>query len=51
MDFIKAHKDRIVALAPRREALELPVNITKTTETNWSGNNYTRTNIERVDNS
>ena len=51
MDFVQTHSQSIRALAPRREALELPVNITKTTETNWSGNNYTRTNIERVDNS
>ena len=29
MDFIRLHKDRIVALAPRREALETPIKVEK----------------------
>ena len=29
MDFLNAHKDRIVALAPRREALETPIKVIK----------------------
>ena len=50
MDFISLHKDRIVALAPRREALETPVKVVKEKDTNWRGDPYTRTNIIRVDN-
>ena len=51
MDYLRKHMQSVMAHEPRTQPLELPVNITKTTETNWSGNNYTRTNIERVDNS
>ena len=29
LDFLNAHKDRIVALAPRREALETPIKVEK----------------------
>ena len=29
MDFMNEHKDRIVALAPRREALETPIKVEK----------------------
>ena len=29
MDFMNEHKDRIVALAPRREALETPIKVVK----------------------
>jgi hypothetical protein len=29
MDFLNAHKDRIIALAPRREALETPIKVVK----------------------
>ena len=50
MDFISLHKDRIVALAPRREALETPIKVVKEKDTNWRGDPYTRTNIIRVDN-
>jgi hypothetical protein len=50
MDFISLHKDRIVALAPRREALETPVKVVKEKDTNWRGDPYTRTRITRVDN-
>ena len=32
MDFLNEHKDRIVALAPRREALETPIKVEKTKE-------------------
>ena len=50
MDYVRKHLQQIVQHEPRTQPLELPINVTKTTETNWSGNNYTRTNIERVDN-
>ena len=52
-EFINKHRDRVIAIQPRREALETPIkDPKKVTETN-SYNNYswTRTEIEkRVDN-
>ena len=50
MDYLRKHMQQIIQHEPRTMPLELPINVTKTIETNWSGNNYTRTNIERVDN-
>ena len=62
MDFIRLHKDRIVALAPRREALETPIKVEKEKyeshryEYNGNYNNpqrvpyqATRTHIKTVD--
>ncbi len=52
MDFVSKHTQAIINIAPRREPLEVPINVTKTTETSqWNGKTYTQTNIERVDNS
>ncbi len=61
MDFLKLHKDRIVALAPRREALETPIKVVKekyeSRRYEWNGDNSryvpytaTRTTIKSVDN-
>jgi len=64
MDFLNEHKDRIVALAPRREALETPIKVVKEKyeSTRWDWNNgvdnrpqrvpymATRTTIKSVDN-
>ena len=53
MDFVNQHRDRIVALAPRREALETPIKdpIKETHSTEW-GRTWTNTRIEKrgVDN-
>ena len=35
MDFLNEHKDRIVALAPRREALETPIKVEKKKYDSW----------------
>jgi hypothetical protein len=35
MDFMNEHKDRIVALAPRREALETPIKVDKEKYDSW----------------
>ena len=63
MDFLNAHKDRIVALAPRREALETPIKVEKKKyeSTRYEYDSYsdrhqrvpymaTRTTIKSVDN-
>ena len=53
MDFVNQHRDRIVALAPRREALETKIKdpIKETHDTEW-GRTWTHTKIEKreVDN-
>ena len=49
MDFVNQHRDRIVALAPRREALETPIKdpIKETHSTEW-GHTWTSTTIEKI---
>ena len=61
MDFIRLHLTSIVAIAPRREALETPIKVKKTKSQEYrmryNGNDYdkvpyisTRTTIKSVDN-
>ena len=61
MDFIREHLTSIIAIAPRREALETPIKVTKTKTQDYrmryNGNDYekvpyisTRTTIKGVDN-
>ena len=61
MDFIRLHLTSIVAIAPRREALETPIKVEKTKSQEYrmryNGNDYdkvpyisTRTTIKSVDN-
>ena len=50
MDFIRLHKDRIVALAPRREALETRIKVEKEQLKDYYNNPYTRKRITTVDN-
>jgi len=50
-DFANANIERIVALAPRTEALETPIEIETFTRTDYFGKPYTDKTIkERVDN-
>jgi len=48
--FANKHIEQIVALAPRTEALETPVNVDKVQDTTYNGHTYTRVEISRVDN-
>jgi len=48
--FANKHIEQIVALAPRTEALETPVNVDKVQDTTYGGHTYTRVEISRVDN-
>ena len=51
MDYLRKHMQSVMAHEPRTKSLEVPINVTKTTETSqWNGRTYTQTNIERVDN-
>ena len=50
MDSIRLHLTSIIAIAPRREALETPIKVEKERDTNWRGDPYTKTSITRVDN-
>ena len=50
-DFANANIDRIVALAPRTEALETPIDVVVETKQDYYGYDYKQTEIkERVDN-
>ena len=49
-DFANTHIQQIVAIAPRTEALETPINVTKEQATGWSGHTYMETKITTLDN-
>ena len=46
MDFIKEHLNDVIALGPRTECLETPINVTKETVDNPYWGRQVRTNIE-----
>ena len=48
--FANKHIQEIIAIAPRTEALETPVNVDKVQDTYYNGQSYTRVEISRVDN-
>jgi len=50
MDFIRTHITSIIAIAPRREALETPIKVDKEQLKDYYNNPYTRKTITRVDN-
>ena len=50
MEYIRTHLQSIIAIAPRREALETRIKVMKEKDTNWRGDIYTRTRIDKVDN-
>ena len=50
-DFANTYVQQVIAIAPRTEALETPINVTKEQATNsWSGHTYMETRITTVDN-
>ena len=49
-DFFYKYWQEVIAIAPRTEALETPINVVKEKATNWAGNPYTETIIQKVDN-
>jgi hypothetical protein len=49
-DFANTYVREVIAIAPRTEALETPINVTKEQATGWSGHTYMETKITTVDN-
>ena len=49
-DFANKYVREVIALHPRTEALETPIEVTKDPATDWSGRNYMETKIIAVDN-
>ena len=49
-DFAHKYVREVIAIAPRTEALETPVDVVKEQATNWAGNTYIETKIIAVDN-
>ena len=49
-DFANKHVREVIAIAPRTDALETPIDVVKEQATDWAGNPYTNTKIVTVDN-
>ena len=50
-DFANTHAQQIIAIAPRTEALETPIEVTKEqVQYGWRDGTYTNTRIKTVDN-
>ena len=50
-DFANKYVREVIAIAPRTEALETPIEVTKEPHTNsWNGQTYVETRIRTVDN-
>ena len=49
-NFAHKHIQEIVAIAPRTEALETPIDVVKEHARDWSGRDYIETKIIAVDN-
>ena len=49
-DFANKYVREVIAIAPRTEALETPIDVVKQQSTDWSGRPYIETKIIAVDN-
>ena len=49
-DFANTHAQQIIAIAPRTEALETPIDVETFTRTDYFGHPYTTKEIKEVDN-
>ena len=49
-EFASKYIDQIIAIAPRTEALETPIEVTTETRTDWRGQPYQTKVINKVDN-
>jgi YHS domain-containing protein len=48
-DFANKYVQQVIAIAPRTEALETPIEVTKVQDTYWNNETYMRTEIKTVD--
>tara|TARA_A100001391_G_scaffold144290_1_gene101996 strand:- start:268 stop:438 length:171 start_codon:yes stop_codon:yes gene_type:complete len=51
LHFIQTHIDKVIAIAPRLEALETPIDVVVETRFDWQDNPYKTKVIKEVDNS
>ena len=49
-DFANKHVREVIAIAPRLEALETPIDVVVETRTDWRGNPYKQKIIQAIDN-
>jgi hypothetical protein len=49
-DFANTYVQQVIAIAPRTEPLETPIDVVKEQTTDWQGNPYIETKIIAVDN-
>ena len=49
-DFANTYVREVIALHPRTEALETPIEVTKVQDTYWDNRTFMRTEIKTVDN-
>tara|TARA_R100001082_G_C4352762_1_gene155351 strand:+ start:1267 stop:1593 length:327 start_codon:yes stop_codon:yes gene_type:complete len=49
-DYIEKHIQSIVAIAPRTESLETPIDVVVEDKTDWHGNPYRQKSIRTIDN-
>ena len=49
-DFANTYVREVIAIAPRTEALETPIEVTKVQDTYWNNQTYMRIEIKTVDN-
>ena len=49
-DFANTYVREVIAIAPRTEALETPIEVTKVQDTYWDNRTFMRTEIKTVDN-
>ena len=47
-DFASKHVREVIAIAPRTEALETPIDVVKEQNTDWRGNPYMMTKIKEI---
>jgi len=48
-EFANKYVEQVIAIAPRTEPLETPVNVTKEEREGWSGHTYTQTIIREIE--
>jgi len=49
-DFAHKYVREVIAIAPRTEALETPIDVVKVPREDWRGNPYVETRIKAIDN-